>query len=253
MKLATFCDRMDDILDTAAFADIDGSPNGLQVGSRDGDIATAAFAVDAAEATITEAIAADADLLACHHGLWWEGTERLTGRTFDRVKELIAHDIALYVSHLPLDAHPEYGNAAGLGTAVGVNDLRAFGAYEGLTVGQCGQLPSPIPFDAFVDRVETTVQPAAVRSFAFGPDDVSDVAIVTGAGVDWLDEAVRNGADVLLTGEGKQRMYHEAREAGINVVLAGHYGTETFGVRSLADEAASWSLETTYIDHPTRL
>jgi putative NIF3 family GTP cyclohydrolase 1 type 2 len=79
------------------------------------------------------------------------------------------------------------------------------------------------------------------------------VAIVTGSGTDWLDEAVDVGADTLLTGEGKQQVYHEAREAGVNVLLAGHYATETAGVRALADLVAGWGVETTFVDHPTGL
>jgi putative NIF3 family GTP cyclohydrolase 1 type 2 len=86
-----------------------------------------------------------------------------------------------------------------------------------------------------------------------GPETVEDVAIVTGAGADWLDEAVESGADALVIGEGKHRLYHEAREAGLNVYLAGHYATETFGVRALQDLAAEWGLETAFVDHPTGL
>ncbi|MGM0388819.1 MAG: Nif3-like dinuclear metal center hexameric protein, partial [Natrinema limicola] len=87
----------------------------------------------------------------------------------------------------------------------------------------------------------------------FGPDEISDVAIVTGSGTDWLDEAVEAGADALVTGEGKGKVYHEAKEAGIHVFLAGHYATETFGVRSLQEIVAEWGLETTYLDVPTGL
>jgi len=92
-----------------------------------------------------------------------------------------------------------------------------------------------------------------VQLLDFGPEQVEDVAILTGSGVDWLDEAVESGADVLVTGEGKQKAYHEAREAGIHVVLAGHYATETFGVRALQDLLADWGVATSYIDCPTGL
>jgi len=92
-----------------------------------------------------------------------------------------------------------------------------------------------------------------VQVLPFGPDEVERVAIVTGSGVDWLEEALEVGADVLVTGEGKQQVYHEAKEAGIHVVLAGHYATETFGVRALMQEASAWGLETTYLEQPTGL
>jgi putative NIF3 family GTP cyclohydrolase 1 type 2 len=87
----------------------------------------------------------------------------------------------------------------------------------------------------------------------FGPEEIEDLAIVTGSGVDWLGEAADAGADVLVTGEGKQQVYHEAREAGVTVVLAGHYATETFGVERLADLVADWGVETTTLSHPTGL
>jgi putative NIF3 family GTP cyclohydrolase 1 type 2 len=92
-----------------------------------------------------------------------------------------------------------------------------------------------------------------VQTLPFGPERVEDVAIVTGSGSDWLAEAAGAGVDALVTGEGKQKVYHEAREAEITVYLAGHYATETFGVRALADLVADWGPETTYIDHPTGL
>jgi len=87
----------------------------------------------------------------------------------------------------------------------------------------------------------------------FGPDRIGRVAVVTGSGVDWLDEAVEADADALITGEGKQQVYHDAREAGITVFLAGHYATETFGVRALQTLSEGWGLDTTYVSHPTGL
>jgi putative NIF3 family GTP cyclohydrolase 1 type 2 len=93
----------------------------------------------------------------------------------------------------------------------------------------------------------------AVQVLDFGPEEIEEVAILTGSGADWLDEAAAAGADAFVTGEGKQQIYHEAREAGVNVFLAGHYASETFGVRSLRDLAADWGLETTFVDAPTGL
>jgi putative NIF3 family GTP cyclohydrolase 1 type 2 len=87
----------------------------------------------------------------------------------------------------------------------------------------------------------------------FGPDRIEDVAVLTGSGTDWLDEAREKEVDALVTGEGKQPAYHEAREADISVFLAGHYATETFGVRALRELVAEWGIETTYLSHPTGL
>ena len=255
MHCGHLCDRLDDLLDTAAYADLDASANGLQVGRRDGEVERVALAVDAATATVGAAREAGADLLLTHHGLVWDSLERVTGRDYDRVAGLVEGDLGLYVSHLPLDGHQELGNAAGVGDVLGLAEREPFGTMGPEYIGQRGRLAEPATVGALQERLEAALDTAGgdVRVLDFGPEAVEDVAIVTGSGVDWLDEAVESGADVLVTGEGKQFAYHEAREAGVHVVLAGHYATETFGVRALADRLEEWGLETTYVDHPTGL
>ena len=270
MELRAFADRLDDRLDTDAYADVDASANGLQVGpsaetgttdspeaeTTDGrfDVEHAAFAVDAATATIAGAVDAGADVLVVHHGISWGGIERVTGRTYDRIASLVDGDLALYVSHLPLDGHPELGNAAGVADAVGLSDREPFGTLGPVTIGTIGRTHEPLPADAIRERLDRfDGNEAGTRVLDFGPDRIERVAVVTGSGADWLDEAVAAGADALITGEGKQQMYHEAREAGLTVFLAGHYATETFGVRSLRTLADEWGLETTYLSHPTGL
>ncbi|MFO7833538.1 MAG: Nif3-like dinuclear metal center hexameric protein [Halohasta sp.] len=254
MELTTFTDRLDDELDTEAYADVDASANGLQVGPPEADIEHAAFAVDAAEATIESAAEADADVLVCHHGLSWGGIERVTGRQYGRIAPLIDNDIALYVSHLPLDEHQELGNAAGIADLLGLDETAPFGSMGPVTVGQQGRLAEPTGVDEIASRLEAGLEGTDdVQRLAFGPESVDRVAIVTGSGSDWLDEAVDVGADLLITGEGKQQVYHRAREAGINVLLAGHYATETVGVRALQGVAEEWGLSTSYHPHPTGL
>lgn len=251
MELTKLCERYDDHLRTEAFAEIDASANGLQVGG-EGEIDHAAFAVDAARETIDWAAEAGADLLCVHHGLSWGGIERVTGRSYDRIAALIENDIALYVSHLPLDAHPDLGNAAGVADHLGLGGREPFGSLGPETIGVAGRVPSTYSAAGLKDRLsDLDTGGEGVRVLDFGPEDVEDVAIVTGSGADWLDEAVERGADAFVTGEGKQKVYHEAREAGVTVVLAGHYATETFGVRSLRALTDDWGLETTWIDAPT--
>jgi dinuclear metal center YbgI/SA1388 family protein len=253
MDIATFTARLDDDLETDAYSDVDASANGLQVGS-DGELAHAAFAVDAAEATIEAAVEADADVLVTHHGLSWGGIERVTDRQYRRIAPLIKNDVALYVSHLPLDGHQRLGNAAGIADLLGLVDTAPFGSMGPVTIGQQGRLADPRPVDDITTLLEAELEGTdSVQLFEFGPDAVETVGIVTGSGSDWLDEAVDAGADLLITGEGKQKVYHQAREAGINVVLAGHYATETFGVRSLQALAEEWGLSTSYHSHPTGL
>ncbi|MFP9061573.1 Nif3-like dinuclear metal center hexameric protein [Natrialbaceae archaeon A-chndr2] len=257
MQLSTFVNRLDDDLRTADFSDLDASANGLQVGP-DGEETTvghAAFAVDAALETIAGAADAGADVLVTHHGISWGGIEHVTGRTYDRLEALIDNDLALYVSHLPLDSHPELGNAAGVADVLELGDREPFGSYGPEHIGQRGRVDEPYTVTTLRETLEQSLETGGrpVPILEFGPERIEKIAIVTGSGVDWLDEAVDAGADVLVTGEGKQQVYHDAREAGIHVALAGHYATETFGVRSLQAKAESWGLETTYLEVPTGL
>jgi dinuclear metal center YbgI/SA1388 family protein len=254
MDCADVCDRLDAELATAAYADIDASANGLQVGPGESDVDHAAFAVDAARATIEAAADAGADLLVAHHGLIWGGIERVTDSAYARIESLVENDLALYVSHLP-DGHQELGNAAGVADLLDLRDRAPFGDVGGEVAGQRGRLPEPMRIETLRSRLSADLDTGdgEVRALDFGPDRIQDVAVLTGSGTDWLDDAVDAGADVLVTGEGKQQAYHDAREAGIHVVLAGHYATETFGVRSLRDLAEDWGLETTFVDHPTGL
>lgn len=255
MNCGQLCSRLDKTLDTDAYADIDTSANGLQIGSGDREIDRVAVAVDGAVETIDQAAAAEADLLVVHHGISWGGIERVTGRTYDQVTTAIENDISLYASHLPLDGHQELGNAAGVANLLGLTDTGPFGSYGGEYVGQQGQLPESTSVEELGDQLSSALDTGegSVRVLDFGPAEIETVAIVTGSGVDWLAEAVERGADVLITGEGKQQVYHDAKESGMNVVLAGHYATETFGVRALQELLEEWGVETTYIDCPTGL
>lgn len=255
MDLQTLTGRLDDRLATDAYADVDASPNGLQVGPESGTVSHVAVAVDAAVETIEAAADAGADLLLTHHGIVWGGMERLTGTHYRRMAPLLEHEMALYVSHLPLDGHQELGNAAGIAELLDLGNRAPFGAVGSEFIGQRGQAASAYTAgelqSLLASELDTADQPVQVLDF--GPDQLRDIAIVTGSGTDWLDEAASKDVDAFITGEGKQKAYHEAREAGLTVLLAGHYATETFGVRALQGLLEEWGLETTYIDHPTGL
>jgi dinuclear metal center YbgI/SA1388 family protein len=252
MDRSEFVDRLDERLRTDDYADLDASANGLQVGHRRGEIERVALAVDAAEATIHEAVECDADALLVHHGLAWDGFDRLTDLDYDRIEPLVRNDVALYVSHLPLDGHQKLGNGAGVADVLGLVEREPFGAYGPEVVGTQGTATDPYAVDdltALLDRELDT----ETQVLGFGPDEIEDVGIVTGSGVDWIEEAAEAGLDALVTGEGKQAAYHEARDRGMNVFLAGHYATETFGVRALGDLLEEWGVETTFVEHPTGL
>ncbi|MFC3958078.1 Nif3-like dinuclear metal center hexameric protein [Halovivax cerinus] len=255
MHLTELVDRLDEELRTDDYADLDASANGLQVGPPEAEVDHVAFAVDGVRETIDAAADAGADLLVTHHGLSWGGIERVTGRQYGRIAPLIEHDLALYVSHLPLDGHQELGNAAGVADVLGLTDREPFGELGPEYVGQRGRATEPVAPDELRETLAAELDTGAgdVRLLDFGPERIETVAVLTGSGTDWLDEAVAADVDALVTGEGKGKAYHEAKEAEITVVLAGHYATETFGVRALHDLVDGWGVETTYIEVPTGL
>mgnify|MGYP006280438367 CR=1 FL=1 len=256
MNLETFAGRLTDRLRHDDFAEIDPSANGLQVAPDGATVEHAAFAVDAVAETMDAAVAAGADLLVTHHGISWAGgIERLTGPTYDRVATLVENDVALYVSHLPLDAHPELGNAAGVADVLSLTDRAGFAAVGPEDIGLRGSLPDPLTGPGLRSHLEPALDTGGepIRLLDFGPDAIRDVAVVTGAGAEYVEAAAAVGADALVTGEGKGRTYHDAKEHDLTVLLAGHYATETFGVRSLQTLAEDWGLETTYLDRPTGL
>lgn len=255
MDLTDLVTRLDESLRTDAFADLDASANGLQVARHDDAVDRVAFAVDAAVETIDAAVERDADLLVVHHGLSWGGIERITGRQHERIARLVDADVGLYVSHLPLDAHPELGNAAGVADALSLVDREPFAEMGPEHVGHRGRFRDPQPADAVHQTLVDTLDHggAGVQMLDFGPDTIEDVAVVTGSGADWFDEAVAADVDAFVTGEGKGKLYHQARESGVTVFLGGHYATETFGISSLAGLVEEWGPATTVIDAPTGL
>lgn len=255
MDSQDLCSRFDERLDVDAYAGIDASENGLQVGPADQDVERVAFAVDAAVGTIDQAAKADADLLVVHHGLLWGGDGRVTDLRYRRLKRLLDADMALYAVHLPLDGHQDLGNAAGVADALDLGNRAPFGEIDGEYIGQRGRARKPFTVEEVRERLASELDTGGedAQVLEFGPAEIADVAIVTGSGTDWIDEAAAKDVDALVTGEGKQQVYHRAREHGLHVFLAGHYATETVGVRALAGLAEDWGLETTFVDHPTGL
>jgi dinuclear metal center YbgI/SA1388 family protein len=255
MELSEVTTRLDTRLRVADYEDVDAATNGLQVGASDGEVEQVAFAVDAAVETIEEALDWGADLLVTHHGVVWGGLDSVTGREFDRVQPLIDGDCALYAVHLPLDGHPELGNAARLAELLDLENRAPFGSVGDQHIGTRGTATSSFTTDELRETLESHLDTGGrgVQVLDFGPEELHDVAVLTGGGADWIREAEADDVDAYVTGEGKQKLYHEAKEAGVSVFLAGHYATETFGVEALRAVADDWGLETTFLDRPTGL
>jgi dinuclear metal center YbgI/SA1388 family protein len=227
-KIAAFLDKE---LRISEFSD--SSNNGLQVGNS-GSAAKVCCGVDASMEFFMEASRRKANLLVCHHGLsWGDSLKRITGINYKRVSFLIKHDMALYASHLPLDAHPRYGNNALICKALGLRHLRGFGVYHGTELGFQGELPKPMKREDFKKLVRK-VMGHGLQTMDFGKTTVRSVAVVSGGAGDQLTEAGEKGVDVYVSGEPVLHVYSCAQEYGINAVFAGHYATEVFGVRALA-------------------
>lgn len=252
MKLESLLQYIDKYMAVEGYPDDPRAVNGLQVEGRD-EVHHVVAAVDASEASIQDAVGRGAHLLIVHHGLFWGGTAPLTGRLLRRVKPLIEGRVALYSCHLPLDSHAEVGNAALLGRALGLSLEGRFGRFDGVDVGWQGRLDQPVDARALSLLAEAAVG-GPVRLIEGGGPRIERVGVVTGAGAAAAEEASRLGLDALVTGECDHHHYFDAMELGVHLVLAGHYATETFGVKALAAHVAErFGLTWEFVDRPTGL
>jgi dinuclear metal center YbgI/SA1388 family protein len=253
MKLKDLDTWLRDLLHFELTQAIDPSQNGIQVSRNSQEVTKVAFAVDASREAFRRAAQWGADMLLVHHGIFWGAPVRLDGTLYQRVRLLVEKDIALFAAHLPLDMHPEVGNNIAIARHLGLEEIEPFGEYKGVKVGFKGVLPSPMTVEEVAGRL-TGGDSTAVRSFPFGPKEVRSVGIVSGGAPFESQQAVREGLDLYVTGEPAHGIYHDCLEAGIHVIFAGHYFTETFGVRLLCEKLArETGLETHYLDLPTGL
>ena len=250
VSLARLVDHCDRVLKTSGFHDWDGAVNGLQV-QNSGVVTRIAAAVDASLATVRLARAAGADLLVVHHGLFWSPSHPWTGKRYELLQELLTANLAVYSSHLPLDAHPKLGNNAGLCRALKLSSWKPFFVEKGQNIGALAV--------ANVSRVELAARLQAAlgtpaKLLPGGGDRCRRIGIVTGGAGAELKKAALAGVDTFITGEGPHWTYALAEECGLNVFYGGHYATETFGVKALAAYLSRrYRVPWTFIDHPTGL
>lgn len=248
---ADIVERLNLELAVSDFPD-DSSANGLQFQGR-GKVRKVAVSVDACLPVIEEAVRQDADMLIVHHGLIWGGGLRSVGGALKRkLSALFKADMSLYACHLPLDAHPRHGNNASILKALGARIRTPFGHYQGRTIGYWGSLPRSIPLESFRDKVDAIVGvTGGCRIAGFG-GPVRNIAVVSGGGAGSAPEMEGTEIDTFLTGEPSHAAWLQAEEMGKNLIFAGHYATETFGVKALAGWIESkFGLRTDFIDHPT--
>ena len=239
---------LDELLDAHDWDDY--GPNGLQVpGSV--NVSLVATGVSAHRELFESAALAGADLVLCHHGLFWGSGFRLVDAQLKaRLAALFEADLSLAAYHLPLDAHPEVGNNALICEALGLERAERFGEHRGRPIGFVGRSDAGVALAELRRRCATAL---GREPFVWdaGPDCVHAVGVVSGAGASMLQEAVDRGLDALLTGEPAEHAMADAREAGIHFIAAGHYATETLGVRSLGERLSmQFGVDHRFVDIP---
>lgn len=229
----------------------DESINGLQVEGKE-HVAKIGIAVDACEYVFREAAARGIDFLLVHHGLIWGGLKSVRGITRKRLKTLLDSGVSLYACHLSLDWHPKYGNNAELLRILSIKRKGEFGEYHGKRIGYWGKTEAPMSMAEFVKRVDKTLK---TRSFYVDfRRKVQNVGVVSGGGWSAIHDAEELGIDTFLTGEPSHSAYTLAEEMKVNLVFAGHYATETLGVKAVGKMLSKkYGIPVDFIDHPTGL
>lgn len=250
MKLEDLVAYLDDYLRIREVGDDALALNGLQL-ENGGGVRQLAVAVDACQAVIDQAAERGADLLLVHHGLFWGGLEAVRGRMYRRLAALVRHDMAVYSAHIPLDRHPEVGNNAVLLRALGMEVRGWWGDFKGAPLGVWGELD--LSREQLGERISQALG-VTPRLIAAGTERVRRVGVITGSGGSMIRQAGEAGLDAYVTGEGQHWTYFDAEELGLNVFYAGHYATETVGVKALAHHLAGrFNLPWSFVDHPTGL
>lgn len=254
--LAAIASYLDAVLGTDTIPDYPGAFNGIQV-ANEGSITRIAASVDVSRRVIDAAIRAEANLLLVHHGMMWGGAQPITGGVYHRLRRLLAHNVAVYSSHLPLDAHPTFGNNVLLARTFGLEPDGGFARYRTIDVGIRGECDCETAglltrADAFA-----RMHGGIARSTEIAPGRrTRRWGICTGAGAssETLLEAKAKEIDTLIVGEGPHHTAVAADDAGIVVIYAGHYATETLGVSALAEHLTSkFDIASTFIAAPTSL
>lgn len=231
----------------------DISLNGVQIGAPDRELRKAAFAVDASFDTIDKAVEAGADVLVVHHGLFWGSPIPIADAHYRRVKRAIDGGLTLYAAHLPLDAHPMYGNNAQMALSLGMTEFDPFGTYKGTKIGFSGHLPFPMTIPE-IARLLGFSNGDGMQVLKFGPDMIDTVGIISGGAGDDVDQAIEAGLDLFITGTVPHEVFHTVKENGMNLLAGGHYRSEVFGVKALMRMTENeMGIESFFIDAETGL
>lgn len=250
-KISEVCAYADSLLQVASVPDYPNALNGLQL-ENEGRLTRLAAAVDASESTIEKAIAAGAQLLVVHHGLYWQGLRPITGPMYRKLKKAMDANLAIYSVHLPLDAYGDFSNSVLMARDIGLEDLSPFNEYKGIYTGVQGEWSGSR--ESLVEALNTSLG-GSVHVSGFGPEDrVGRVAIVSGGAGSELEQVSAAGISTFISGEGAHWTVPMAEELGMNLIYGGHYATETFGVKALTEHLSrKYDLPWVFIDNPTGL
>ncbi|RUO22310.1 Nif3-like dinuclear metal center hexameric protein [Aliidiomarina iranensis] len=226
----------------------DYCPNGLQVEGRE-SISHLVTGVTASQALVDAAVAAGADALLVHHGYFWKGeSQPIIGMKRKRIGALLAADMNLFAYHLPLDIHPDFGNNAQLLGLLGVTKVEPVTGMTPTGILQIGTLSAEISGTELAQRLTQILNRELVAT-EISSAMVKRIAVCTGGGQGFIEDALAAGADVFITGEVSEQTIHVARECGIQFIAAGHHATERYGVKALGEKiAAEMGLKVTFID-----
>jgi dinuclear metal center YbgI/SA1388 family protein len=246
-NLVTYTDRFLRIRDVG---DWDNALNGLQI-ENSGRVTRIGAAVDVSTRVLTEAAKQDVDLLIVHHGLFWPGLQPIRGPLRRQLRLAFENDVALYSAHLPLDIHSKVGNNAQLAATLGLKSAQPFLEEKGQPVGL--KIRASVPRSELVRKLQKAVN-GPVKIFGFGPKQARVIGIVTGAAGSEIYRVADEGIDTFITGEAPHWAAVAAEEVGVNLLLGGHYATEVFGVKALAEHLSKrFIVPWKFIDCPTGL
>jgi dinuclear metal center YbgI/SA1388 family protein len=248
MQLLKVVNFLDSVLNNENFKDY--SLNGLQV-QNSGSVDKIIAAVDSNLFTINAC--PDNALLIVHHGLFWGKAFAIKDSNYSKIKALFDKNIALYASHLPLDAHPEIGNNALILKGINAQIVEEFGNYNGINIGFMGEFDKPVNLNKIAVDLQNLIKDKPLLLNFSLKDEIKTVCAVSGSpGMDILNEFLEKDYDLLITGEASHILYNFCEDNGINVICGNHYATETLGVDALGKLAAGeFLLDYNFIKHNT--
>ena len=249
MDILQLSHYLDNLLDIPSISDAPNSLNGLQVQNM-GEIKKIGLAVDLCQATIDLAIEKNCQMLFVHHGIFWGGLQQVRGPFYKKISSMMRANLGLYSAHIPLDLHPVLGNNRALADLIGLQNLEPFGEYGGIKIGFKGTINKKPAKILAQDLAEKLGSPVKV----IGTGDIQSIGLVTGGAADIIQQASSERLDAYITGEGANHHYHDAIEGKCILIFAGHYATETGGVKSVGLHLEQkFQIATEFLDYPTGL